>query len=201
MSRGINEAGNIYSRLTVIKEAGRDRGRILWSCKCKCGKKCKVLGVRLRNGWTKSCGCLQIEAVKKNATHGASKTKEFRTWCSIRRRCRDFGYKDYKHYGGRGLKVCKRWENFENFLKDIGPSPSKKHCIERINNNKGYSPSNCKWALQLDQNNNKRNSYFIKFNGQTLTAAQWARKLGISSATIRARISNGWSIKNALTVS
>lgn len=88
--------------------------------------------------------------------HGASKLPEYRTWINMRQRCNYSKGKDFKHYGARGIKVCERWDVFENFLKDMGPRPSKLHSIDRINNELGYSPDNCRWATMTDQNNNRR---------------------------------------------
>lgn len=95
----------------------------------------------------------------RNRRHGLTDTIEHRAWTRIRRRCNSPSYHNYPRYGGRGIKVCARWDNFENFLADMGPKPTPKHTIERINNDGDYEPSNCKWATQLEQNRNRSCSY------------------------------------------
>ncbi len=100
--------------------------------------------------------CLQKERTKeRNTTHGLSRTKIYLVWGGMINRCHNTNSKDYKHYGGRGIKVCKRWHKFEDFYKDMGDT-SEGLTLERINNNKGYNKKNCKWATRKEQNNNQR---------------------------------------------
>jgi hypothetical protein len=137
-----------------------------------------------------------------NTRHRMTKTREYATWCRIRERCYNPQYHSYKYYGGRGIKVCERWlECFENFFEDVGPRPSVKHSLERINNNGDYSPENCQWATKIQQANNKRNIKKYEFNGELKTIANWARVVRIQKGTIFWRIRNGWSMKDALTLS
>jgi DNA-binding NtrC family response regulator len=117
----------------------------------------------------------------------------------MRNRCENPSVKEYPRYGGRGIKVCKRWLKFENFLKDMG-IPKTGMSIERIDNNKDYSPSNCRWATKKEQANNRRTNVLIEFNGEKYNIKQWAEKLKIKYTTLHARlITYGWSIEKSLT--
>jgi hypothetical protein len=131
--------------------------------------------------------------------HGLSHTKIHNIWLSMKQRCDDMNCTCYARYGGRGIKVCERWYVFENFLADMGQPPPGMQ-IERIDNNAGYSPENCKWATLVEQANNKRNNAFVTANGVTLTLMQWQRRSGIHWATIKTRIENGWPPTAAVTL-
>src|ERR1019366_8859455 len=107
-------------------------------------------------------------------------TTEFNIWSGMRRRCSKPNRHNYFNYGGRGIKVCERWQqSFKNFLHDMGPRPSGKS-LDRINNNLGYSPENCRWATPSQQINNRRNSILITHNGQTLPLSEWAKNASVS---------------------
>lgn len=155
----IDITGHRYSRLIVIRMAGRKKGRPLWRCLCDCGNEITALSNSLRQGNTKSCGCWHSETSSKNGksnrTHGESKSREYRTWVSMRERCNNPRNKDFASYGGRGITVCLRWISFENFLLDMGRCPPG-HSIDRKDNNDGYNPKNCHWATSSEQNKNRR---------------------------------------------
>jgi hypothetical protein len=163
----INCIGVKFGKLTAIAEAEpkirKDRGtatrRML--CVCDCGAEKIVSVPDLRSGNTKSCGCYKAEAIKKsNTTHGMSITKarsgkaatEYKIWNGMRGRCTLPNHISYKYYGAKGVKVCERWDNFENFLADMGPRPSPDHSLDRFPNRSGdYSPENCRWATGKEQ--------------------------------------------------
>ena len=184
----VDLSGMAFGKLTVIERAqnGFD-GRAWWMCLCQCGKKHLTSGKRLRAGITKSCGCLHTEQVsrmgKNNITHGMSKTRTWVTWESVRERCLNPNNNAWKDYGGRGIKICKRWDSFENFLADMGERPIGK-TIDRVNNNGNYEPSNCRWATSTQQNRNKRNNRL--FGG--ITAAEWSERTGVNYVTLRKRL-------------
>jgi len=170
----------------------------VFSCVCGNFSLCQVHNVK--SGKSSSCGCAQRAMQSKRATrHGKRHSKVYNTWMHVKARCLNPNNQDYLHYGERGITLCDRWLDFNNFYADMGDPPSSKHSIERKNNNKGYSPDNCVWAVQLDQNRNKRNSRLITAFGKTMCLSQWSSTVGIPSYSIRRRIAKGWSAEDALT--
>ena len=157
MSKKIEMIEKKFEKLLVVKESGKDkRGKLLYECKCDCSNISIVLGEHLRSGHSKSCGCLKSQLSKEKATtHGMSKTTTYKSWCHVLERCNNLKDKAYFDYGGRGIKVCKRWLKFENFFEDMGIKP-KGYTIERIDNSLGYFKENCKYATPLEQSRNKR---------------------------------------------
>ncbi len=126
-------------------------------------------------------------------------TKSYRTWAHIKERCENPNCKAFNDYGGRGIKLCDDWHDFENFYKCMGEPPSAKHTIERIDNNGNSEPDNCKWATMKEQHNNTRFNHFLEFNGKRNTVAQWGEITGINASTIHTRIRKGWSVERTLT--
>ena len=151
--------GKQFGRLTVQHRAENAAdGHSRWLCVCSCGQSITVNSNNLKTPGIKSCGCVTKERVSQlNLTHGKTKTKEFKTWDSMKQRCTNPKSDSYKDYGGRGITVCERWMNsFENFLADMGAAPSKSHSIDRINVDGNYEPSNCKWSTAKEQRANQR---------------------------------------------
>jgi hypothetical protein len=195
--------GKVFSRLTVLERAPNKGVRTYWLCKCECGRKKSIQAYSLSNGHTRSCGCIQSEFISiRNTTHGLCKTPEYNTWRKIKERCLNKDTPSFHNYGGRGISLFPEWVNsYEKFLSYIGNRPSKKHSIDRINNNGNYEPGNVRWATNWQQANNKRVNHIIEFNGITQTMAEWADQTGITYNSIRTRINKGWSIEDTLTIS
>lgn len=197
--------GHTFARLTVVSCAGTKtnaRGRSVrtWLCRCVCGKEITVPTSSLSTGNTKSCGCLALEmAGARLRTHGATYTRAHSAWRMMRARCMYPSVTRYDRYGGRGIKVCDRWQNsFENFLADMGEPPSGMS-LERIDNDGNYEPGNCKWATQTEQCRNRRNSRRLLHEGRDLTVEEWSEVTGIHRRTIMGRIRLGWPVEKVLT--
>lgn len=203
MGKFIDLTGQKFGRLTVIERAENGKqGHTYWLCKCICGNKTIVRGNHLRKGLIRSCGCLESENRKTmSTTHGLTKTRLYNIWGHIIQRCTNPNSKNYERYGGRGITICEKWRNdFVSFYEwAINNGYKEDLTIDRIDNNKGYFPDNCRWTDKITQANNTRSNRFLTFNNKTQTIAQWARELELNANRIGDRLNHGWSIEKALT--
>lgn len=192
-SVGYDLLGRRFGRLTII---GRNpetskSGHIQWDCACDCGAKITVLGTNLVKGNTKSCGCLALETRTKHGMHGSP---EYGVWEGMIQRCTNPKHKQYCDYGERGITVCKRWlDSFENFYNDMGSRPDGEYTIDRIDNDKGYGPNNCRWVTRKEQANNRRNTVFYEYKGKKYTISELAelpevKEKGININTLKGRL-------------
>lgn len=206
MAKHQDLTGMVFGRLTVLREAGKNKpGVYLWECECSCENHTHVIvdGASLKSGNTKSCGCIHREQLsernKNNAIHQVSNKNIFRIWESMKDRCYNPNNKKYVDYGGRGIKICDEWlvyQNFESWAVEAGYE--KGLTIERIDFNKEYCPENCKWATWKEQQNNKRNNKYLEYKGRKQTLAQWCEELGLNYSRTKARINAcGWSVEEA----
>lgn len=203
--------GKKFGRLTVVEFSGFTVKQVMrktglvnqraprWLCVCDCGKRCEISGNSLRSGNTKSCGCYGKEQrLKALTTHGQTGSRLHRAWSEMKTRCSNPNRTFWKRYGGRGIKVCERWESFELFNQDMGSSWFEGASLERKNLNGDYEPANCEWATTLVQANNTSKNRHVSFHGETHTVAQWARRLGINPFTLYTRLNN-WTVEDAMT--
>lgn len=184
----------VFGSLTVVSFSHNSQHGFHWNCRCKCGSVRPVSAYYLRSGKTKSCrACCRM-------THGSRGTVEYKAWGAMLHRCNCESSEVYHNYGGRGIAVCESWRKFENFYADMGPRPTPKHSIDRIDNDGNYEPGNCRWATSKQQHRNKRRTIHLTFRGETKSLMDWAEALGVSHELIRARIRKlGWSVEKALT--
>lgn len=196
-----------FGKIVVLDFAGRLKVKggtgALWRYRCDCGiiKIGRACDIKLAT----SCGCRRKETLRKLfTTHGETRdnkpTAEYRCWAHIISRCENPKVKAYKDYGGRGISVCPRWRySFESFLSDMGRRPSPRHSIERVDNDKEYSPKNCMWMLRSRQACNRRNSRWLTYKGKKMILADWAREIQIPYRALWSRLRAGWSVKRALS--
>jgi hypothetical protein len=187
-----------FGRLTVIRLYGRvevpgflghrARKRVIWLCRCDCGNLKTVRDSNLKSENTRSCGCLYHR-------HHQSRTPTHKSWTSMVKRCRNPTPQYYD------IKVCHRWRcSFLNFLDDMGERPGPEYTLDRIDNDKGYYPGNCRWATAKEQARNRRTNHLITYRGKTLPIAVWADHVGLKGKCLRSRINRGWPIEKALNI-
>lgn len=201
----IDRTGQKIGAMVVESYSHYDGNLHYWNLKCVCGVVKKKSSAALSNSNLKSCGCLTKKILSKARTaHGQSHsvngkpTKTYTTWRSMKLRCNLKTRKDWAAYGGRGIKVCDRWQSFENFLNDMGEAPEGM-TLDRIDCNGNYEPSNCRWATPKQQANNRRSNTLITFNGVTKTLCQWAEEIGVARDTLSLRIKSGMDLARAMT--
>lgn len=193
--------GRTFNRLTVIGFSHFKKLRRYWSCLCTCGKTTTAQTTRLISGNTKSCGCLRDETRRKIGNFHCKIHPEYSVWIGIKKRCFKKDYPDYHLYGGRGIAICKQWAaDFETFFRDMGPRPSPKHSIDRIDNDGNYEPGNCRWATPKEQNYNRRVNRFVTIGGVTRRISDWCQMFGITPRIANSRIVRyGWDEIRAIT--
>lgn len=198
----VDLTGQRFGKLTVIEFAEVRNKRSFWKVKCDCGNE-KIV----RNDTLKvivSCGCVKKEQDIANLhygenNHGMTKHKAFVTWCNMMNRCYSEHNTFFKHYGGRGIKVCEEWHDVKKFCKWADETGYRKGLtIERIEVNGNYEPSNCKWITMDEQALNKRNTFYCEIDGEKIPAVKLAKEYGIPSKTIKRRYKRGIRNKDEL---
>lgn len=197
-----DHTGQTFGRLTAMELVERrlDRNHV-WRFQCSCGRT-HLAGIRaVQSGNTSSCGCIHKEQLAdRNSTHGLSKRhpSEYRIWKNMRGRCNSPTNNSYADYGGRGIKVDGRWDDFGAFMQDMGERPDG--CsLDRVDVNGDYGPHNCRWATDKEQANNKRSSRVLEINGETRTLQQWCDHFKVGRKTVVYRLSQGWTVEQAFS--
>lgn len=177
--------GEKFGRLTVVKEA-ESHGWSYFYCKCDCGNEIIVKGTFLKTGKTKSCGCLQKEKARDRLKkHGLSRGRIYRIWNAMNTRCNNPHINQHKDYHDRGISVCAEWKNFKDFYNwAINNGYRDDLSIDRIDNDSGYSPENCRWATPKIQNRNSRRCIKVEYNGEIHCLSEWEEILGIKKHTL-----------------
>lgn len=200
MGNVIDLTGKRFGRLVVIKRMKNSKGgKAMWMCRCDCGNKTIVPTCNLNNGHSRSCGCMTAEsASKRNRTHGDRHTRLYGIWTNMKTRCTNGNCNRSRYYHEKGISVCEEWELYENFKKwSLENGYNDSLTLDRIDNSKGYEPSNCRWVTYKQQERNKTNNHVISYNGMSKTMVEWSEILGINYGTLRSRIYRGWSIQRA----
>lgn len=210
MSKLKDLTGQRFGRLTVVERADdyispHGRKIVRWKCLCDCGNYIDVSVVHLRQGDTLSCGCLGTErrrAAAQRPKHGLSRSRIYHIFTGMKIRCNNVNAPNYYLYGGRGIKVCDEWMGKDGFVKfyewALANGYDDSLTIDRVDVNGNYEPSNCRWVDIKTQCNNTRNSVKLTYNGETLTAAQWAERIGRDRHTIYGRLRQHLPIENVL---
>lgn len=190
--------GQRFGRLVVLGIAERRKTATRFLCKCDCGNETVVLSTNLKSGHTQSCGCWQDESRSiVHTKHGMKDTRLYGVWGKMKDRCLRENNPSYPRYGGRGITICDEWLDFASFAewamvngydKD---APYGECTLDRIDNNKGYSPDNCRWVNEQVQANNRRSNKIVTYNGESHTVAEWSRILGIKLGTLTAGLWSG----------
>lgn len=186
MPKIIDLTGKRFGRLIVIKENGRTKsGSKLWLCQCDCGKSVIASQGNLKRGNTMSCGCIM-------QIHGESRTRLYSIWRHMKHRCTNINDKDYNYYGGKGIKVCKDWDNYENFRDwAVSSGYDDTLTIDRINPNKDYEPNNCRWITSSENSArvvHAKSARFLNVDGELKNETQLAKEIGVVQQTIHAWI-------------
>lgn len=194
-----DQTGVVVGVLTVLGYAGTQNRHKMWFCECRCGTIIKVASCNISTGHTKSCGCYSKERLRElHTTHGMTNTKVYGIWSAMKYRCENPNSSAFADYGGRGITVCEQWsESFEAFLDDMG-MPSHGMTIDRIDNESGYRPDNCRWATRKQQAANSRRTRWVTVNGKKVHAPDAAVMGGVRYKTLMARLYSGWSDHDAV---
>lgn len=197
----LDRTGQKYGRLTCTGKYERRGSYIYWLCECDCGNKTWVRAQNLASGEVKSCGCAMEHT---NRVHGMSHTRIHNIWSKMIERCYWKDSHAYKDYGGRGITVCEEWRGTEGFIRfyewSMKNGYSEDLTIDRIDNNKGYSPDNCRWTDKLTQANNTRTNVFYEYGGEKHTVAEWARIYNLPQECLRQRLYKlNWPFEKAIS--
>lgn len=204
--------GKTYNRLTILKEFSvkteKGKNRTMCECLCSCGNTHIARKYAVTQGKSKSCGCITKEIAiekarkmgKSNTTHQMSRSRLYKIWDSMRYRCDNPNCKEYKNYGGRGIKYDDKWSDFNSFYLDMYEGYNDNLTLERIDVNKDYTKNNCTWITMYEQQSNKRNTLKINYKGQERRVVDICKEIGISPKTVHSRIRRGWKDEDLFVI-
>ncbi len=197
MGQFVDIKGRRYGRLVALYPTDKraKSGAVVWAFRCDCGMVKEISSGSVKSGMTKSCGCLE-------KPHGMSQTRLYNIWVNMRQRCKNDGKPEHDNWGNRGISICDEWNDFLKFQSwALANGYQDTLTIDRVNNNKGYSPDNCRWASYKDQALNTRANRYIVINGESKTVRQWCEILkNVSPRTVYRRVREyGWTYEKAIT--
>lgn len=199
MPAPLNLQNKRFGKLVGLYAEGRDaHGALRWRFQCDCGETPVVRGSQVKCGYVSSCGCGIREAARQPRKHGATHTALYRRWRAMLSRTGNKRNAEYRNYGGRGVAVCDRWLQFDNFASDMGPTFDERLELDRIDVDGDYEPANCRWATRKLQQRNKRTNHYIEFDGRRMTLIEWSEESGIKPNTLIYRLRRGWPLEKAL---
>lgn len=195
----------VFGKLTVLKR-GENRvepsgkTKVYWLCECECGVEKEYEGSSLREGTSKSCGCVKRKLAKNiNLSHNMSKSKEYKAWAKMKERCYNPNTERYLIYGGRGITVCDEWKNsFEKFYEDMGDKPSPQHSIDRINVDGNYEKDNCRWATEKEQALNKRNTLYVEYKNENKPLSELCKNYDLNYKSVWKQHEKGFTFEEIL---
>lgn len=199
----VDLSGQRFGRWTAIEcsaRAKRPGQQTKWKCRCDCGTvKKAVLYHALTNGGSKSCGCLKREIASRPNSVRQLHKREYNVWMSIKTRCLNEKHVTFANYGGRGITLCDEWKaSFASFIRDMGPANGG--TIERVDNNRGYEPSNCKWIPKGEQSRNRRSNIVIEWKGESMLLTDIARKENVNYLSMRQYWKGGKTLEEAVSI-
>jgi hypothetical protein len=190
--------GQRFGSLVALSEDGYMGRCTVWLCQCDCGARVRMRTITLRGGAQSCRACGNTRQAAKIASHGMHRDPVYKAWRGMRSRCENPNDKGFHNYGGRGIRVCERWQAFPVFYEDMGDPPPGMS-IDRIDNDGDYEPGNCRWATVVEQGRNRRTNRLVTFNGQTKCVTAWAEESGLTATCLLQRLKRGWAVELALT--
>jgi hypothetical protein len=192
--------GDQIGQWTVLEFSDHGKYKYYWKCRCSCGTVKDVQQCHLSHGKSTKCTTCKSQGMNNSRySHGKADSRIYKNWHDMKARCENPKNSAYKYYGGRGIQVCERWQDFNLFYSDMGDPPSSELSIDRIDVNGNYAPDNCRWATAVEQARNRRDNRMLTFDGKTMCLTDWAAVVGISGGAISDRLKRGWSVQRALT--
>ena len=198
MPAALDLSGRTFGKLLVVNRSHKDAaGAWMWLCRCDCAHYVHVRAATLKSGRTAACH--SCAAADRATTHGATGTDLYSRWRAMLGRCENRKHRAWPNYGGRGIKVCDEWHQFEVFARDMGTTFEPHLELDRTDVDGHYEPSNCRWVTSAEQQRNKRSNHLVTWRGRTMVVTDWAAALGINPNTLIYRLRRGWPVDRAMT--